>query len=162
MPNAHARAQWARTHRSAERRARTAHRKPRPNAAIRVGLSAVIVASFLSAPDVTAPPPVEAACGTNHGSYVHPPRSIKVLRTRTGSVQNGGGSCYPDAKGISPNLPRAEQTRTRFFNTAAFVDRTLGPIIEHDRPNGVLPAGEQALIAIDPAHVRGNHQAKPQ
>ena len=80
MPNTHARARWART-------PRTAERPPRPHAAIRVGLSAVIVASFISAPDVTAPPPVEAACGTNHGSYVHPPRSIKVLRTRTGRVQ---------------------------------------------------------------------------
>jgi Stage II sporulation protein len=86
LPNAHARAQWARR-RTAERRARTADRPPRPNAAIRVGLSAVIVASFISAPDVTSPPPVEAACGTNHGSFVHPPGSIKVLRTRTGKVQ---------------------------------------------------------------------------
>lgn len=44
----------------------------------------------------------------------------------SGAVQNGGGSCYPDTTGISPNLPRGEQTPTRFFNTAAFVDR--GPI----------------------------------
>ncbi|HMC64512.1 MAG TPA: hypothetical protein VKI65_06210, partial [Gemmataceae bacterium] len=43
-----------------------------------------------------------------------------------GSVQNGGGSCYPDATGISPNLPRGEQTRTRFFDTGAFIDR--GPV----------------------------------
>src|SRR5207244_7664221 len=41
----------------------------------------------------------------------------------SGAVQNGGGSCYPDTTGISPNLPRGEQTPKRFFNTAAFVDR---------------------------------------
>jgi hypothetical protein len=45
------------------------------------------VASFITAPEVAAPRPVEAACGTNHGSRVIPPRSIKVLRTRTGKVQ---------------------------------------------------------------------------
>jgi hypothetical protein len=43
-----------------------------------------------------------------------------------GAVQNGGGSCYPDATGVNPNLPRSEQQRTRFFNTAAFVDRGPG------------------------------------
>ena len=52
-----------------------------------MGLSAVIVASFMTAPDVAAPPSVEAACGTNHGSKVVPPKSIKVLRTRSGKVQ---------------------------------------------------------------------------
>jgi hypothetical protein len=40
-----------------------------------------------------------------------------------GNVQNGGGICYPDSTGADPNLSRAEQTRTRFFNTDAYVDR---------------------------------------
>jgi len=40
-----------------------------------------------------------------------------------GNVQNGGGVCYPDSTGADPNLPRGEQTRTRFFNTDAYVDR---------------------------------------
>jgi hypothetical protein len=40
-----------------------------------------------------------------------------------GNIQNGGGVCYPDSTGANPNLPREEQTRTRFFNTAAYVDR---------------------------------------
>ena len=40
-----------------------------------------------------------------------------------GLIQNGGGVCYPDSTGANPNLPRDEQTRTRFFNTAAYVDR---------------------------------------
>ena len=44
----------------------------------------------------------------------------------SGAIQNGGGSCYPDATGINPNLPRGEQTRTRFFDPAAFINR--GPI----------------------------------
>jgi hypothetical protein len=40
-----------------------------------------------------------------------------------GNIQNGGGVCYPDTTGINPNLPRDQQTRTRFFNTDAYVDR---------------------------------------
>jgi carboxypeptidase family protein/TonB-dependent receptor-like protein len=40
-----------------------------------------------------------------------------------GIIQNGGGVCYPDATGADPNLSRDEQTRTRFFNTSAFVNR---------------------------------------
>lgn len=40
-----------------------------------------------------------------------------------GNVQNGGGICYPDSTGADPNLPRDQQTRTRFFNTDAYVDR---------------------------------------
>ncbi len=40
-----------------------------------------------------------------------------------GTIQNGGGVCYPDSTGINPNLQRSEQTRTRFFNTDAYVDR---------------------------------------
>ena len=40
-----------------------------------------------------------------------------------GNIQNGGGVCYPDSTGVSPNLPRDQQTRTRFFNLDAYVDR---------------------------------------
>ncbi len=40
-----------------------------------------------------------------------------------GNIQNGGGVCYPDSTGANPNLPRSEQTRTRFFNADAYVDR---------------------------------------
>lgn len=40
-----------------------------------------------------------------------------------GNIQNGGGVCYPDSTGVSPNLSRDQQTRTRFFNTDAYVDR---------------------------------------
>jgi hypothetical protein len=40
-----------------------------------------------------------------------------------GNIQNGGGVCYPDSTGANPNLSRDEQTRTRFFNTGAYVDR---------------------------------------
>ncbi|MBI3679397.1 MAG: TonB-dependent receptor [Acidobacteria bacterium] len=41
-----------------------------------------------------------------------------------GNIQNGGGYCKPDAvAGANPNLPDSEQRVTRFFNTAAFVDR---------------------------------------
>ena len=45
-----------------------------------------------------------------------------------GTIQNGGGSCYPDSTGASPNLPRDQQTRTRFFNTDAYVDRLPGGV----------------------------------
>jgi Carboxypeptidase regulatory-like domain/TonB dependent receptor len=45
----------------------------------------------------------------------------------SGALQNGGGACYPDATGVSPNFESGEdRKRERFFNTAAFVDR--GPI----------------------------------
>jgi hypothetical protein len=40
-----------------------------------------------------------------------------------GNIQNGGGVCYPDATGVDWQLPSDQQTRTRFFNTDAFVDR---------------------------------------
>jgi hypothetical protein len=41
-----------------------------------------------------------------------------------GNIQNGGGVCYPDSTGIDWQLPASERTRTRYFNTDAFVDRT--------------------------------------
>jgi hypothetical protein len=80
LPNAHARAQWARHRHDPER-------PPLTHAVVRVGLSAVIVASFMTAPDLAKPASVQASCGTNHGSKVRPPDTIKVLRTRTGKVQ---------------------------------------------------------------------------
>ncbi len=42
-----------------------------------------------------------------------------------GNVQNGGGVCYPDwnPAGADWKLPASERSRTRYFNTAAFVDR---------------------------------------
>jgi hypothetical protein len=80
LPNARPRAQWARHRHDPDHR-------PISHAVIRVGLSAVIVASFLTAPDLTAPRSVEAAGCTNHRSKVHPPDTINVLRTRTGKVQ---------------------------------------------------------------------------
>jgi hypothetical protein len=43
-----------------------------------------------------------------------------------GNIQNGGGGCYPDSLGVSPNLARGQQTADRFFNTDAFVDRLPG------------------------------------
>ena len=43
-----------------------------------------------------------------------------------GVIQNGGGVCYPNATGISPNLKRSEKKRERFFNTDAFVDLAPG------------------------------------
>ena len=39
------------------------------------------------------------------------------------TIQNGGGVCYPDATGIDWRLSGDERTRTRYFNTDAFVDR---------------------------------------
>ena len=45
-----------------------------------------------------------------------------------GNIQNGGGVCYPDATGIDWQLSGDERTRTRYFNTDAFVDRSpAGP-----------------------------------
>ncbi len=40
-----------------------------------------------------------------------------------GNIQNGGGICYPDATGIDWRLSGDERSRTRWFNTDAFVDR---------------------------------------
>jgi hypothetical protein len=40
-----------------------------------------------------------------------------------GTIQNGGGACYPDPTGEEWQLPADERTRTRWFNTDAFVDR---------------------------------------
>jgi hypothetical protein len=42
-----------------------------------------------------------------------------------GNIQNGGGGCYPDwAPGVDDaQLPASERSRTRWFNTEAFVDR---------------------------------------
>jgi hypothetical protein len=40
-----------------------------------------------------------------------------------GNIQNGGGICYPDSTGIDWRLSGDERSRTRWFNTDAFVDR---------------------------------------
>ena len=40
-----------------------------------------------------------------------------------GTIQNGGGLCYPDPTGEEWELSGSERTRTRWFNTNAFVDR---------------------------------------
>ena len=40
-----------------------------------------------------------------------------------GTIQNGGGLCYPDPTGEEWALSGDERTRTRWFNTNAFVDR---------------------------------------
>ena len=40
-----------------------------------------------------------------------------------GTIQNGGGLCYPDPTGEEWALSDDERTRTRWFNTNAFVDR---------------------------------------
>ncbi|MBI3696990.1 MAG: carboxypeptidase regulatory-like domain-containing protein [Acidobacteria bacterium] len=49
-----------------------------------------------------------------------------TARCGSGVIQNGGDSCYPDATGIDPNLPRGQKAVTHFFNTDAFVDRLPG------------------------------------
>lgn len=43
-----------------------------------------------------------------------------------GNIQNGGGSCYPDATGASLQLPSDQRSIKRFFNTDALVDRLPG------------------------------------
>ena len=40
-----------------------------------------------------------------------------------GNIQNGGGQCRPDPTGEDPQLPAGERSRTRWFNTNAYVDR---------------------------------------
>ena len=40
-----------------------------------------------------------------------------------GNIQNGGGVCYPDPTGVDWRLSGSERSRTRWFNTDAFVDR---------------------------------------
>ena len=46
-----------------------------------------------------------------------------TLGCSTGTVQNGGGGCYPDPAPGSPDWQLDDPTRERWFNTAAFVDR---------------------------------------
>jgi len=66
-----------------------------------------------------------------------------------GTIQNGGGACYPDATGIDWQLPASERSRTRYFNTAAFVDRTnpTGPFRYGTVPrNSLIGPG---IISLD-------------
>jgi hypothetical protein len=46
-----------------------------------------------------------------------------------GNVQNSDSTCYPDSRGINPNLARGAQDPKHWFDTAAYVDRIpgLGP-----------------------------------
>jgi hypothetical protein len=46
-----------------------------------------------------------------------------TLNCSTGTVQNGGGGCYPDPAPGAPDWKLDDPTRERWFNTAAFVDR---------------------------------------
>jgi hypothetical protein len=46
-----------------------------------------------------------------------------TLGCSTGTVQNGGGGCYPDPAPGNPDWRLDNPTRERWFNTAAFVDR---------------------------------------
>jgi hypothetical protein len=65
-----------------------------------------------------------------------------------GNIQNGGGVCYPDSTGIDWQLPASERTRTRYFNTDAFVDRnTVGPFRYGTVPrNSLIGPG---IISLD-------------
>jgi hypothetical protein len=51
-----------------------------------------------------------------------------------GNWQNNDTTCYADATGISPDLPRDQRSQARWFNTAAFVNR-LG--VANNRPQDV-------------------------
>lgn len=77
------------------------------------------------------------------------------------AVQNGGGSCYPDATGISPALPRSEQDPKRFFNTAAFVNRLPGADFRFGTAgrNSIIGPGTIAVDfpAIKNFHITGRH-----
>lgn len=53
----------------------------------RVAIGVLVASTVLTIPNLAAPDPVEAACGTNWRSTTSPPRSIKVLRTRSGHVE---------------------------------------------------------------------------
>ncbi len=46
-----------------------------------------------------------------------------TLGCSTGTVQNGGGGCYPDPAPGAPDWQIDNPTRERWFNTGAFVDR---------------------------------------
>ncbi len=46
-----------------------------------------------------------------------------TLTCGPGNIQNGGGGCYPDSTGQDWRLPSSQRTRTRYFNTDAFIDR---------------------------------------
>ena len=43
-----------------------------------------------------------------------------TLTCGPGTVQNGGGACYPDATGADWQLSGDERTRTRYFNTGGW------------------------------------------
>lgn len=70
-------------------RAISARRSPRHviASAWRIALGAVIALSALSVPQLAAPAPVAASSCTGWTSRAVPPRTIRVLRTRTGHVE---------------------------------------------------------------------------
>ncbi len=53
----------------------------------RVAIGVLVASTVLTIPNVAAPDPVEAACGTNWTSQVTPPPSVRVLRTASGRVE---------------------------------------------------------------------------
>ena len=72
-------------------------------------------------------------------------------------------------RGIRIEIDCPPERRDRFlgapFHQCPIAERDVPPgiaIVERDRAHGVLAAGEQILLAIDPSHMRGKHQAEPQ
>lgn len=62
-------------------------RRPIRSSLARVALGAVLLSAVPAVPQAVAPAPVEAACGTAWTSRSTPPRTIRVLRSRSGTVQ---------------------------------------------------------------------------
>jgi len=79
----------------------------------------------------------------------------------SGAVQNGGGSCYPDATGVKPALDRGQQDPRRFFNTDAFVNRLPGADFRFGTAgrNTIIGPGTIALdfSAIKNFHITERH-----
>jgi hypothetical protein len=51
---------------------------------------------------------------------------LSVFCTSGSAIQNNDSGCYADSVGTNPNLARGQQDPSRFFNTAAFVNRVPG------------------------------------
>jgi len=74
--------------------------------------------------EVTGGAPVLESESTAVGTILTSQDGFPLTATcGSSSVQNGGDSCYPDATGINPNLPRGSQDPSQWFNLAAFVNR---------------------------------------
>ena len=68
---------------------------------------------------------------------------------------------------VEPDRPAKRRDRffAAFFHQGQIAERDLSPgiaVIDGGRANGVLTTDEQAVIAIDPAHMRREQQAKRQ